>query len=159
MGCEWGLARDEIIVLSRSRSSVRTPVFPFRLLAARTRPFEFSPLKPDKMSEPEHHRVTYNEVHNLIRVSADKIAAFKPDMLIAIGAPPLSPHLSCPRPRAHATAQVEGKYTALAMFGCGLDSSDAEASSPRASWCVSLPPTYAHPPVAHASVRLHSGRS
>ncbi|OSD03108.1 PRTase-like protein [Trametes coccinea BRFM310] len=35
--------------------------------------------------EPEHLRVTYNDVHNLIRQSAKKIAEFKPDMLIAIG--------------------------------------------------------------------------
>ncbi|KAM5533856.1 hypothetical protein V8D89_012519 [Ganoderma adspersum] len=35
--------------------------------------------------EPEHFRVTYNDVHNLIRASAAKIAEFKPDMLIAIG--------------------------------------------------------------------------
>ncbi|KAJ8495254.1 hypothetical protein ONZ51_g1796 [Trametes cubensis] len=34
--------------------------------------------------EPEHLRVTYNDVHNLIRESAKKIAEFKPDMLIAI---------------------------------------------------------------------------
>ena len=42
--------------------------------------------------EPEHFRVTYNDVHNLIRASAAKIAEFKPDMLIAIGArAPFSP--------------------------------------------------------------------
>ena len=41
------------------------------------------------MGEPEHFRVTYNEVHNLIRASAAKIADFKPDLLIAIGAFPL----------------------------------------------------------------------
>ena len=35
--------------------------------------------------EPEHIRVTYNEVHNIIRDSAKKIQEFKPDMLIAIG--------------------------------------------------------------------------
>ncbi|EIW58633.1 PRTase-like protein [Trametes versicolor FP-101664 SS1] len=35
--------------------------------------------------EPEHLRVTYNDVHNLIRRSAEKIAEFKPDLLIAIG--------------------------------------------------------------------------
>ena len=40
------------------------------------------------MGEPEHFRVTYNEVHNLIRASAAKIADFKPDLLIAIGASP-----------------------------------------------------------------------
>lgn len=39
--------------------------------------------------EPEHLRVTYNDVHNLIRRSAEKIAEFKPDLLIAIGAHPL----------------------------------------------------------------------
>lgn len=37
------------------------------------------------MSEPEHLRITYNEVHNLIRETAKKIADFKPDVLIAIG--------------------------------------------------------------------------
>ncbi|KAI0675548.1 PRTase-like protein [Trametes maxima] len=37
------------------------------------------------LQEPEHLRVTYNDVHNLIRASAQKIAEFKPDMLIAIG--------------------------------------------------------------------------
>ena len=37
------------------------------------------------MSEPQHFRVTYNEVHNLIRESAKKIAEFKPDLFIAIG--------------------------------------------------------------------------
>ncbi|KAI0343221.1 PRTase-like protein [Trametopsis cervina] len=37
------------------------------------------------MSEPQHFRVTYNEVHNLIRQSAQKIAEFKPDLFIAIG--------------------------------------------------------------------------
>lgn len=37
------------------------------------------------MSEPEHLRITYNEVHNIIRESAKKVAEFKPDMLIAIG--------------------------------------------------------------------------
>ncbi|KAH9846036.1 PRTase-like protein [Lenzites betulinus] len=39
------------------------------------------------MADVEHNRVTYNDVHNLIRRSAEKIAEFKPDMLIAIGAP------------------------------------------------------------------------
>ncbi|OBZ73770.1 putative mitochondrial carrier C8C9.12c [Grifola frondosa] len=34
--------------------------------------------------EPEHLRATYNDIHNLIRQSAKKIAEFKPDMLIAI---------------------------------------------------------------------------
>jgi hypoxanthine phosphoribosyltransferase len=38
------------------------------------------------MAEPEHLRSTYNEIHNLIKASADKIAEFKPNMLIAIGA-------------------------------------------------------------------------
>ncbi|GJE90980.1 phosphoribosyltransferase [Phanerochaete sordida] len=37
------------------------------------------------MSEPEHLRMTYNDIHKLIRASAEKIADFKPDMLIAIG--------------------------------------------------------------------------
>jgi hypoxanthine phosphoribosyltransferase len=38
------------------------------------------------MAEPEHLRVTYNEVHNIIKASAEKIAEFKPNLLIAIGA-------------------------------------------------------------------------
>lgn len=37
------------------------------------------------MSEPEHLRVTYNDVHKLIQTSAERIAEFKPDILIAIG--------------------------------------------------------------------------
>ena len=37
------------------------------------------------MTEPEHIRVTYNEVHNIIKRSAEQIKEFKPDLLIAIG--------------------------------------------------------------------------
>lgn len=38
------------------------------------------------MAEPEHLRATYNEIHNLIKVSAGKIQKeFAPDMFIAIG--------------------------------------------------------------------------
>jgi len=37
------------------------------------------------MAEPEHVRATYNDIHDLIKVSAEKIAEFKPNMLIAIG--------------------------------------------------------------------------
>lgn len=37
------------------------------------------------MAEPEHIRVTYNDVHNLIKKAAERIAEFKPDVLIAIG--------------------------------------------------------------------------
>ncbi|OSX64285.1 hypothetical protein POSPLADRAFT_1039355 [Postia placenta MAD-698-R-SB12] len=37
------------------------------------------------MGEPEHLHMTYNDIHNLIRAAADRIAEFKPDMLIAIG--------------------------------------------------------------------------
>lgn len=40
------------------------------------------------MSAPEHFRVTYNDVHKLIQASAERIAEFKPDMLIAIGEVP-----------------------------------------------------------------------
>ncbi|KAH9166333.1 PRTase-like protein [Lactarius sanguifluus] len=36
-------------------------------------------------TEPEHIRVTYNEVHNIIKRSAEQISEFKPDLLIAIG--------------------------------------------------------------------------
>ncbi|KAF8892110.1 hypothetical protein BD779DRAFT_1670455 [Infundibulicybe gibba] len=37
-------------------------------------------------SEVKHWRVTYNEIHNLIRTSTPKIAAeFNPDLLVAIG--------------------------------------------------------------------------
>lgn len=35
--------------------------------------------------EPQHFRVTYNEVHNLIKRSAKEIAEFKPDLMVAIG--------------------------------------------------------------------------
>ncbi|TFY75032.1 hypothetical protein EWM64_g8980 [Hericium alpestre] len=37
------------------------------------------------MADPEHLRYTYDEVHNLIKKSAEQIADFQPDMLIAIG--------------------------------------------------------------------------
>ncbi|KIK95668.1 hypothetical protein PAXRUDRAFT_826784 [Paxillus rubicundulus Ve08.2h10] len=37
------------------------------------------------MDEPEHLRATYNDIHNIIKASAEKIAPFKPNMLIAIG--------------------------------------------------------------------------
>jgi uncharacterized protein len=37
------------------------------------------------MTEPEHIRATYNDVHNLIKKSSTEIAEFKPDILIAIG--------------------------------------------------------------------------
>lgn len=41
------------------------------------------------MSEPEHIRVTYNEVHNIIKKTAEKISEWKPDLLIAIGEYPI----------------------------------------------------------------------
>ncbi|KAH9924783.1 uncharacterized protein B0H18DRAFT_1011201 [Fomitopsis serialis] len=34
---------------------------------------------------PKHQHMTYNDVHHLIRDSAEKIKEFRPDMLIAIG--------------------------------------------------------------------------
>lgn len=38
------------------------------------------------MTEPEHVRATYNDIHNIIKTSAERISAeFKPDLLIAIG--------------------------------------------------------------------------
>ncbi|KAG8220925.1 phosphoribosyltransferase-like protein [Butyriboletus roseoflavus] len=37
------------------------------------------------MDELEHLRATYNDIHNIIKTSADKIAAFKPNLLVAIG--------------------------------------------------------------------------
>ena len=37
------------------------------------------------MAEPEHVRATYNDIHDLIKASAQKIAEFKPNMIIAIG--------------------------------------------------------------------------
>jgi hypothetical protein len=40
-----------------------------------------SPMAP----EPKHFRVTYNQVHNLIKRTAKQIAEFKPDVLLAIG--------------------------------------------------------------------------
>ena len=36
-------------------------------------------------TEVEHLRVTYNDVHNIIKKSAKKINEFKPDLVIAIG--------------------------------------------------------------------------
>jgi len=35
--------------------------------------------------EIEHVHATYNDIHNLIKVSADKLAAFKPNLFVAIG--------------------------------------------------------------------------
>ena len=63
------------------------------------------------MSGPEHFRTTYNEVHKLIRASAAKIAEYKPDIFIAIGALELLPsrvHLDVEQ-----NPQVEGKYHRL----------------------------------------------
>jgi len=37
------------------------------------------------MAEPEHVRATYNDIHDLIKASAEKIVEFKPNMIIAIG--------------------------------------------------------------------------
>jgi hypothetical protein len=37
------------------------------------------------MTEPEHLRATYNDIHKLIRDAAAKIAEFKPNLFIAIG--------------------------------------------------------------------------
>jgi len=36
-------------------------------------------------AEPRHFRITYNQVHNLIKRSANEIAEFKPDVILAIG--------------------------------------------------------------------------
>jgi len=36
-------------------------------------------------TEPEHIRVTYNDVHNIIKRSAEQVNQFKPDLVIAIG--------------------------------------------------------------------------
>ena len=65
--------------------------------AQRSKEVEFNGLqnlKSSNMSEPEHFRTTYNDVHNLIKNAAPKIAEFKPDLFIAIGAsspfPPFS---------------------------------------------------------------------
>ena len=43
--------------------------------------------------EPPHIRITYNEVHNIIRDASAKIAEWEPDMMVAIGEPSLT--LSC----------------------------------------------------------------
>ncbi|KAH7890747.1 phosphoribosyltransferase-like protein [Phlebopus sp. FC_14] len=37
------------------------------------------------MGEPAHLHATYNDIHNIIKASAEKIIQFKPNMLIAIG--------------------------------------------------------------------------
>ncbi len=36
-------------------------------------------------TELEHFRITYNQVHNIIKRSAEQINQFKPDLMIAIG--------------------------------------------------------------------------
>jgi hypothetical protein len=43
-------------------------------------------LHTTKMAEIQHLRATYNDIHKLIQGSAAKIAEFKPDLFIAIGA-------------------------------------------------------------------------
>lgn len=48
-------------------------------------------------TEVEHFRLTYNDVHNIIKKSAEKINEFKPDLVIAIGREILisyAPHFS-----------------------------------------------------------------
>lgn len=37
------------------------------------------------MGELKHLRATYNDIHIIIKDSADKIAAFKPNLFVAIG--------------------------------------------------------------------------
>lgn len=37
------------------------------------------------MGEPDHLRATYNDIHNIIKASVDEIAAFKPNLFVAIG--------------------------------------------------------------------------
>jgi len=37
------------------------------------------------MADVQHVGATYNDIHNIIKASATKIAEFKPNMLIAIG--------------------------------------------------------------------------
>ncbi|EPT00705.1 hypothetical protein FOMPIDRAFT_1023647 [Fomitopsis schrenkii] len=37
------------------------------------------------MAAPKHQHMTYNDIHHLIRDSAERIKEFRPDMLIAIG--------------------------------------------------------------------------
>jgi hypothetical protein len=37
---------------------------------------------------PTHYRYTYNDIHNIIKNSAPKVAEFKPDIIIAIGRQP-----------------------------------------------------------------------
>jgi len=36
-------------------------------------------------TEVKHFRVTYNDIHNLIRTATPTIAEFNPDLLVAIG--------------------------------------------------------------------------
>lgn len=37
------------------------------------------------MGELKHLRATYNDIHDIIKNSAEKIAIFKPNLLVAIG--------------------------------------------------------------------------
>ena len=60
--------------------------------------------------EPVHIRVTYNDVHNLIRAAAAKTAEFKPDMLIAIGASPFKVAICSSSINQGRPSQVEGEY-------------------------------------------------
>lgn len=65
----------------RRLNHVQVSIFPGSQLSFSHFPQPSSPA----MSEPQHFRATYNDVHKLLRASAEKIAEFKPDMLIAIG--------------------------------------------------------------------------
>lgn len=44
------------------------------------------------MAAPKHQHMTYNDIHHLIRDSAERIKEFRPDMFIAIGEFPAEPN-------------------------------------------------------------------
>jgi hypothetical protein len=71
------------------------------------------------MASPPHFAYTYNDVHNIIKSAAPKIAEFKPDMFIAIGE-----HqnvINFILGSANPVSKVEGQWPCLCIFYVGLE--------------------------------------
>lgn len=85
--------------------------------------------------EPEHIRATYEDIHKLIRSTAERIKEFKPDILIAIGASGLWLHeyymLIC------VGNTGGGQVYAFHILGVSYERSCAEDSSLPVSWYAS----------------------
>jgi hypothetical protein len=85
-----GPKTDNTCIVYTARQNLLSPP-PARPLTS-IHPFEFLDRRDETnmaavVEDPPHFRATYNDVHNLIRASAQRIQAeFAPDMFIAIGA-------------------------------------------------------------------------